>query len=457
MKTTNKCLVIGLLLIAVLPLSLAQASHDESASALKKSKNDVDHVASLGISIERFQDLLNDAEAYFKIGDYGKVLEISDEIASLKEQSIVLLNKIDFLDKLLSQASSIGINISYIYSEYNKSVELFESGNYEIAGPKLSNAEDRVNSIFESNYQQYADSLAALNKELLSAGIESVSTDEFLNDINNKSGSFDYSEIVSVHSKFQKLMEAGQRLIGAKGSIIDSEQNGIPSMQMNDLLQESIVHFELGNYDKSVSLSNEISKLIEMGKNAFEKILKAEQSFDGAVAESKISIEQLNEAREKFNLGDFDSAQKLAESSIDAARTSKSSSLLAGVANKDLGLGLKKIFLENWILILSVLAFVLVFGAVAYKILLIRLFKIRIGKLRREQDSIYALIKKLQEDYFRNKKLSKSSYEISIDRHQERLLRIKEIMPDIESRIEKISKRNNFLNLKKLKWNFQPR
>ena len=54
------------------------------------------------------------------------------------------------------------------------------------------------------------------------------------------------------------------------------------------------------------------------------------------------------------------------------------------------------------------------------------------------------MIKKYQEDYFKKKILSKESYNSTVDKYQERLLKIDEAIPLMEAKLNDVHKKKDF-------------
>ena len=111
---------------------------------------------------------------------------------------------------------------------------------------------------------------------------------------------------------------------------------------------------------------------------------------------------------------------------------------------------------KDWDVPLSKILILIIFGGISYTVLYIKLLNHRISNLRKEEATIIGLINKYQEDYFKLKKISREAYNAAVDKHQERILKIKETMPILESKLKTKGKKRRFSflrNFNKLKSN----
>ena len=146
----------------------------------------------------------------------------------------------------------------------------------------------------------------------------------------------------------------------------------------------------------------------------------------------------LAQADEKFLLEDYGQAESLARSAAMGAQEVKASSLLFGVVSKSrIKFSLLEFLKKYWWAAALAAIAAGVSGIFIYRILSARLLRMKISSLRKEEKAMIEMIKKSQADYFARKSISRESYNLAVDQYQERLLRIKEELPVLESLLGK--------------------
>ena len=96
----------------------------------------------------------------------------------------------------------------------------------------------------------------------------------------------------------------------------------------------------------------------------------------------------------------------------------------------------------NW---WGILIFLLISGAVAYMVYkntVSRKLKEKIGKMKLEKKAILQLMKKLQQERFKENKIPDLVYEIKMKNYKERLSAIKAKLPVLESKLQ-VDEKNN--------------
>jgi hypothetical protein len=92
---------------------------------------------------------------------------------------------------------------------------------------------------------------------------------------------------------------------------------------------------------------------------------------------------------------------------------------------------------DNWIALLVVVILFVVFGWFANAKLQARLLASKIRDLEKEQETLHAMLKKAQEDYFLGKKISRQAFELKKKQYGNRLTEIKSALPVLKDRLNK--------------------
>jgi len=99
--------------------------------------------------------------------------------------------------------------------------------------------------------------------------------------------------------------------------------------------------------------------------------------------------------------------------------------------------GGKNFFQRYWIYLIILLIIFVIGGYFVYKKFEKRLIKIKIKKMKTEEEILVRLMKKSQEDRFKKNAISGLVYNIRMKKYQERLQEIKQELPVLELRIQR--------------------
>ena len=83
-----------------------------------------------------------------------------------------------------------------------------------------------------------------------------------------------------------------------------------------------------------------------------------------------------------------------------------------------------------------------IIGRIGYAQISKQLIQKRINSLKRELVVTKELIKKAQEDYYKRKIIAKQEYELIMDKHQERIVEIKERLPVYKQKLKRVINKN---------------
>jgi tetratricopeptide (TPR) repeat protein len=459
----NKKLYLIILLLTIIVLTLnffefvlalnqtiTQASIFQAQESIKKSQNAVNYMENLGLNTERVNDLLEEAKLFFKLEDYGRVVEIGKEINQLKETAILLSANIDKAKSLIESAKSIKLNVSSIEKQLSSGIEEFEINNYEEAQIKIDQSLNYVKEKLENESKNLISVLDNLNNKTIKKNITLNIINDLLNQLQNKLLQENLLDTHIIKKEILMLNTSTENLIKVKDDILEMLDNNLTTSRVDDLFKEALLAIELGNFDRANSIIQEIEDLKE---NAFiilnqinevKQIIKDVelQGLDVTEAENLLS-----QGIDKFIINDYEEAEELLQKSIKKIEQIKTSSLLFGLINKsELKFSIITFLKAYWWAILIIILVLIIFGKITYDILYIKILNHRISNLKNEQEAIINLIKKYQEDYFKRKIISKTSYNAAVDKYQERLLKIKEKIPIIEYKLKNKEKKGRFIS-----------
>jgi len=260
--------------------------------------------------------------------------------------------------------------------------------------------------------------------------------------------------------------------------ILDMQKNNFSILYINDSLIEAKRIFEQVRYAEILRDENstEYEKLI--ARNALSLIdwkdiyysdvlvytdeikQRKETAFllrdKLIVAELKINEEISNETRQIFENAKIafeEDRYEEAESLIGEFKIAFENEKAEETSLRSLQKGAKNFFQRYWIFILILL---IIFGIAMYFVyrkLEKRLLKRKIRKNYLEKKTLRGLMKKTQTARFKENTISEFVYNIRMKKYKEKLQEIKQDLPVMEKRLEKLNKGKLILNKKKTEKN----
>lgn len=143
----------------------------------------------------------------------------------------------------------------------------------------------------------------------------------------------------------------------------------------------------------------------------------------------------LNQATNAFYEGRYEEAQILIEDARDVLEEELAQSTRVSVLTR----GAKNFFQKNWFYIILLLFLSGVLGFFLYKKIRRNLLTEKVYKLKIELGVLFRLIKNTQNEWFKEKKISKMVYDIRVKKYREKINEIKEILPVLEKELSKKS------------------
>jgi hypothetical protein len=246
--------------------------------------------------------------------------------------------------------------------------------------------------------------------------------------------SFAYSEEIIEVDYGAKFNDAAQ-------TILEMSLDGFQTQRINDTLKAAIQIYEgqqsrakaQRDYTIIDTYLDEIEELKEKGYIARDEVTFVYDLYDSIaeenpainLSEADLTIEEMNF---EFNSERYDEAFDLAKEAYSRLIEIEGQQTALNLAYKTTTKTLKAFFVDNWMIILIVLAVATIFYFIIKNRLGYFLIKRKIRNLIKERDSLEALIKKTQVDYFEHGDMAESTYQI-------RIKKFSELMRDINRQI----------------------
>jgi hypothetical protein len=215
---------------------------------------------------------------------------------------------------------------------------------------------------------------------------------------------------------------------------------GFNSVQLKEIFSEAEKAFSEKNYKKTKELADKISFLKEKAINVDALIKstgkKLEESGNKGIDVSEAQ-EFLQLAIDLFNRGSFEEAEEMVNKAILAGRLS------AKTAEAKFLIRIKNFIINYWWILLIVLLIASLTGMLVYKEFSIKAVSNRLKLLDKEEATVTGLIKKAQQQYFKEKIMSDRLYKKTIDQFAKRMTEIQKTKVNLNSKIIGLLKRSN--------------
>ena len=251
---------------------------------------------------------------------------------------------------------------------------------------------------------------------------------------------------------------ANDSLTRAEQDIKEMEISGLGTFYVKDIYLEAKKAFNGKKTKENYALAIEKSDLIRKTKERAYKLLddlellglKIDELSNTSINLSDAVI-SFNLAKQEFNDERYTKAEEFINEAYlkidDAVAESSRLNAMLRSSKRNIKYFVRNNFLE----IIITLVILLVIGLIWHNEAAIKKCYKKIKDFETENAVLLNLIKKAQADYYQNRKLSKSLFDIRVNKYQDRLLMIKEKKPIIQSHLKKSMKKRRlyFIGLKK--------
>lgn len=430
-----------------------QSTQQDASLALAKTKEIIDSVEKSGLNAIRLKDLLQEARYDMGLGDYGRVIEISNEVADLRQKAFEVQDKIKNTTTRISNVKKSGLDTGEAQALLNLSIAEFGLENYESAEELIQRSSDKLDIFVKEELNMVIEVLNGLKNISLQNNLNISRLQNTINEAQDASKSPELRRISIFKREFAHLNNSIYDLIDANNEIKAMAESGFGVARVNNVLNEAKFALELGYYDKIEGVTNNIKELRSKAFAVSDNIKKTRTKID----EAKSYGLNTNESESLFNLGEnefklenYEEADKLLKQSFEDADRLLADYLLFGVPKKEFLQSINDFLKKFWWMVLIILATVILLLVIAFRKLSLMLLEISLKNLGREKEAIVSLIKKAQTAYFKDRSMDKSTYDLTIEKYQDRIIQLKEKIPVINEKIAR--KREKALKLSKLKY-----
>jgi len=251
----------------------------------------------------------------------------------------------------------------------------------------------------------------------------------------------------------------------AEAIIDEMIENNFSILFVNDTLLDAKRELERARYKEILknpnSKKNETSearealRLLDLEKISFSNVLiytdkireRKREAFDifDSISASKIKIqdyerqgiyvEESKELLEKSNTAFYEERYEDSEILLEQVRDNLETKITQAATLNTLATSAQNFIQRYWHYVLVFLILLSIIGFFFYKKISKEILKKKIKKLKVEKETLLNLMKKTQEERFKEQKISGIIYNIRMKKYQERMGKIKEILPVLEKKI----------------------
>ena len=226
-------------------------------------------------------------------------------------------------------------------------------------------------------------------------------------------------------------IQAKELLNQAEKDILEMASKNIPTLRVNETYGEALQLYsaqiafeEKGGKADYKLITEDVSKIDLIKKDALEANDELEvfkKDYENANKEVNLSEMQgeYDQIILSFNQERFEDTLVLINKGYDRISEIQSSHTVVNAVYLVTSKTLKKFFIENWMRIIVTLAVVFILLLIFWNALKRLRMRIKLNNLIMQKKSINELIKKMQGDYFKTKKISETEYNIKLKFYEE--------------------------------------
>ncbi len=392
---------------------------------------------------------LNDSLQELRVADERKAY---DEVAARYATTEALVTTmttaktlLDQSDALLDEAGRLGIATANASLLRTKAGSEYQIEDFEGAANDARAANALLLPALKQDAEQVLADAAALERDLAATNLTLTRPNETLVALRAAYAKGDYGQFFLLAEQLGALNDSARALITLRGQMDALAAQGRTTARFQDILAGMRQQFEqkddaglLAQYNATELLVASINGTLASNEATRARIAQpALQGIDFSEAE-----QLLNLSERELAIENYEQAASYAEQAASSVETTARQHLFVSAMNQARMRFDPLAFLRRnwwWLLLAGVLA--VLAEKVGGRLLKIRLLERRIAALRKEQEAIVGLTRKLQWDYFKERAIDKDAYAAASAEYQKRADEIDEQLPLLELRLERLRER----------------
>ena len=265
--------------------------------------------------------------------------------------------------------------------------------------------------------------------------------------------------ISSVSALSNESITAKSLIDNATENICNMLSRQIPVGRANDSLQQAITAYNgqlaleldrrITNYKTAINYAKEVASIIDLAMKAQDEMQVFLETYNSAKMEVNLSEmdPEHNAVINSFNEQRFEDTPGLVEKAYKKLSEIQSKNTAINAFRNVVSRSFKKIILDHWKVILAWIIIIIIVLIIFWKTLKRIKIQVQIRNLTIRKDALYALIKKLQSDYFKTKKISETEYFSKLEKFKDMIRNIDRKLPLLKEQLLRVDKKK--LNLLK--------
>jgi len=265
--------------------------------------------------------------------------------------------------------------------------------------------------------------------------------------------------ISSVSALSNESITAKSLIDNATENIGNMLSRQIPVGRANDSLQQAITAYNgqlaleldrrITNYKTAINYAKEVASIIDLAMKAQDEMQVFLETYNSAKMEVNLSEmdPEHNAVINSFNEQRFEDTPGLVEKAYKKLSEIQSKNTAINAFRNVVSRSFKKIILDHWKVILAWIIIIIIVLIIFWKTLKRIKIQVQIRNLTIRKDALYALIKKLQSDYFKTKKISETEYFSKLEKFKDMIRNIDRKLPLLKEQLLRVDKKK--LNLLK--------
>lgn len=259
--------------------------------------------------------------------------------------------------------------------------------------------------------------------------------------------------LFSVSAVSNSSIEAKNAIDKAQSDMNEMQSKAMSIERINDSLQQAIQLYNAqmaleekkrtADYSLILKYALDASKIKEMAIKANDEIHIFRETYTLAQKDSNLSEmeKEYAEIELSFKEERFEDTLKLIDKGYDKIADIQSGQTTLRLFYSATSKNLKSFFQKNWLRILIILAVGLVLFIILWKTIKKSITKKKLNHLILEKQTLSDLIKKLQTDYFKLRKISESEYKVKTEHFKEMIRDIERQIPLLREELLKLDKK----------------
>ncbi|NOZ81002.1 MAG: hypothetical protein GXP63_04985 [DPANN group archaeon] len=440
-------LIVSLYVLGV-PVQTAAGLESITLDQLEALQQKADDLQASGINMEQVHPLLNQTREYLLHHEQQLAMQKYQKAVTLIGEIQRLQTALDTEQKLIADMQKRNMDTGAAEEHLAQASEEFILGNTKGADRHLRETEEAASRIIRERYGPLLDRV----KDLAEAppGTGTVSSERTLSrewmdrtdtliDESLSKGDLDRLDAMEQNiGRIEQFMGTLQEDRKTEDLLLLEDET-----MFDDLEAEIILRIELNQLDGAALRMGRLKQLLAEASQTKESI----DNLQGQIEKHRDDLDlepekqELIVIRKLFSKHQFSRAKEQADGLLQKIDDRRAQHLIMKSLEQPKTIGFSEMLRRYWSQGLFVLVIIIFLALLVSTPLKESMVNRKIEKYKKEQETILSLIRRRQTEYFKERAISKTDYDESYERFQDRLAIIESRLPPLEKRLEEIKEK----------------